>query len=59
MRRGGNVHPGRLIHNGLDFYAPNQREPAERHARVLDKILVKLKNYEEVIYKKGFGRSVA
>lgn len=49
----------RLIHNGLDFYAPNQREPAERHARVLDKILVKLKNYEEVIYKKGFGRSVA
>jgi len=49
----------RLIHNGLDFYAPNQREPAARHARVLDKIILKLKGHEEAIYKRSLGRSVA
>lgn len=49
----------RLIHNGLELYGPNQRDPAARHARILEKIIVKLRAHEETIYKKGFGRSVA
>ncbi len=49
----------RLIHNSLEFYPQTERESGLRNARVLDKIIVKFRNQEEMIYKRGIGRSVA
>lgn len=49
----------RRIHNASEFYAPREREPAERTARVLDKIIVKLRSHEDNINKRGFSRSAA
>ncbi|MCB1682246.1 MAG: hypothetical protein H6858_07600 [Rhodospirillales bacterium] len=49
----------RLVGNALDFYEQSEREPAFPHIRMLEKIIVKLRNYEDMAYKKGFGRSVA
>lgn len=49
----------RRITSALEFYAPREREPAERTVRILEKIIVKLRNHEDAINKRGFSRSAA
>lgn len=49
----------RRINNASEFFGPREREPAERTARILEKIIVKLRNHEDAINKRGFSRSAA
>lgn len=49
----------RRINNASEFFGPREREPAERSARILEKIIVKLRNHEDAINKRGFSRSAA